>query len=215
MTTTSVPTTRRSQVDRSAESRALLIGAATGLLHTVGFANTTTARIAKAAGMTTGALHHHFATKDDLMLGVLDHAAEAIRVRLQSQVHFSKGGALNVDSLIQHLWSVYGDPAYWATWEVIIGTRSDPAIHPRVVAHRKTSMDLLLGPWLGRHVLHEDRRAEASALLEFLFIAIRGLSLERFLDKDEAYVKRNLAILADLAGPRLRALAGSGSTAVQ
>lgn len=193
-------------MDRSAESQALLIGATIELLHSCGFANTTTAMIAKHAGMTTGALHHHFATKDDLMLGVLEEAAATIRRRFQERDYFTEEGTIDTVALLKHLWTVYGDKAYWATWEIIIGTRSDPRVHPRVVAHRKLSMDAILRPWLGRHVLSAEHQAEVTALLEFLLIAIRGLSLERFLDKDEAYFERNLKILADLASPRLAAL---------
>jgi AcrR family transcriptional regulator len=206
MKTTQILPLRRTQEHRSAESRALLIGAAIELLHTVGFSNTTTALIAKRAGMTTGALHHHFPTKDDLMFGVLEHAAESIRRRFKEKEHFSGEGDLDVTGLLNHMWSVYGDPEYWATWEVIIGTRSEGVMHPRVVAHRESSMPAILHPWLDRHVFSETGRAEAAALFEFMFIAIRGLGLERFLDKDAAYFRRNLNILAELVGPRLKAL---------
>ncbi|MGO4572687.1 TetR/AcrR family transcriptional regulator [Microvirga sp. 2TAF3] len=204
---TAVPIRRRSQVDRSAETRAVLIRSTIELLQTVGFAGTTTAHIAKRAGVTTGALHHHFATKDELMFGVLDHASERVRARLEQEEHISSGGTLNLSDVVRHLWEVYGDPEYWAIWEVIIGTRSDPAMHPRVVAHRLETMRTVLHPWLERHTSGEGTRPEVIALFEFMLIAVRGLSLERFLDKDDAYFDRNLKILADLVGQRLEALA--------
>ncbi len=69
---------RRRQVDRRRETQAQLIGAATELLRSVGYAGTTTALIAKQAGVTTGALHHHFASKDDLMLSVLDRSSARV-----------------------------------------------------------------------------------------------------------------------------------------
>lgn len=202
---TAVRSTRRTQTDRSAETRALLIGAAIELLHTIGFANTTTALIAKRAGMTTGALHYHFATKDELMFGVLDHAAESIRHRVEEENH-SQDGALDVAGFIKHLWKAYGDPAYWATWEIIISTRSDAGLHARIVVHRHQSMQSLLHQWWGRYAFSEDIRSDVIEVSEFMLIAIRGLSLERFLDKDEAYFERNLKILAELVGQRLEAL---------
>lgn len=205
MTTTAVR--RRTQVDRRAETRTVLIRATIELLQSVGFAGTTTALIAKRAGVTTGALHHHFATKDELMLGVLDHASERVRTRLEEEERLSPGGTLNISDLVNHLWEVYGDPEYWAIWEIIIGTRSDPALHPRVVAHRTETMRTVLHPWLEQHMSGEDSRSEVIALFEFMLIAVRGLSLERFLDKDETYFYRNLKILADLVGQRLEALA--------
>lgn len=203
---TATPIRRRTQTDRSAETRGALVHAAIELLHTVGFAGTTTALIAKRAGVTTGALHHHFATKDDLLFGVLDHAAERLRTRLNADEALSLDGTLQIAELVRHLWEVYGNRDYWAIWEIIIGTRSEPALHPRVVAHRLNTMRGVLHPWLERHIPPAKARVSVIAVFEFMLIAIRGLSLERFLDKDDAYFERNLTILAELVGQRLEAL---------
>ena len=200
------PIRRRTQTDRTAETRAALIHAAIELLHTVGFAGTTTALIAKQAGVTTGALHHHFATKDELLFGVLDHAAERLRVRLDHEQDFSTDGALQISVLVRHLWQIYGTHEYWAVWEIIIGTRSEPELHPRVVAHRLHTISGVLHAWLERHVAPGEARDSVFAVFEFMLIAIRGLSLERFLDKDDAYFDRHLTILAELVGQRLEAL---------
>ena len=106
----SVRLPRRTQVDRSAETRAVLIRAAIKTLHVVGFAGTTTALIAKRANVTTGALHHHFSTKDELMFGVLDEVSERLLARLEEHEHLAVGGRLRISELVRHLWKVYGDP---------------------------------------------------------------------------------------------------------
>ena len=194
---------RRKQADRSAETRTLLVSAAIDLLRTIGFAGTSTALIAKRAHLTTGALHHHFATKEDLMLSVLDRSSERVLQRLESQDHVKADGRIDVENLVAHLWEVYGDPDYWAIWEIIIGTRADEAFHRRVVDHRLKTMRGMLHPWIERHVLADAAEPEMQALFEFMLVAIRGLSLERFLDKDEAYFDRNLGLLAEMVSRRL------------
>ncbi|HEY9346349.1 MAG TPA: TetR/AcrR family transcriptional regulator [Inquilinus sp.] len=199
---------RRRQVDRSSETQALLLHAAAELLQEVGFAGATTALIARRAGVTTGALHHHFAAKDDLMLGVLDRMTERVLHRIEQQDHVTPDGRIDVSSLVAHLWEIYGDPEYWAIWEIIISTRADAAFHRKVVAHRQETMRRVLPPWIERHALSEPRRPELAGLFEFMLIAIRGLSLERFLDKDAAYFERNLALLAELVDRKLTTLAG-------
>lgn len=198
---------RRTQVDRSAETRAILTRAAIETLHTVGLTGTTTALIAKRAGVTTGALHHHFSTKDELMFAVLDDVSERVRVRLDEQEKLSATGRLHVSNLVRQLWEVYGDPEYWAIWEIIIGTRADPELHRRVVAHRLETMRTILSPWLERYTSANDAPGDLIAIFELLLIAIRGLTLERFLDKDHAYFDRNLDLLADLVSHRLNAFA--------
>ncbi len=108
-------TRRRSQVDRSAETRATLIRATIDLLQMVGFAGTTTALIAKRSGVTTGALHHHFATKDELMFGVLDHASERVRERLEEEEHLSSGGTLHISDLVRRVENGEIDPSFVVT----------------------------------------------------------------------------------------------------
>jgi AcrR family transcriptional regulator len=194
---------RRKQAERSAETRDALIQAATALLQSAGYANTTTALIAQHAGVTTGALHHHFPTKDELMFGVLDRASERVRQRLDAQDHARADNSIDVASLVHHLWELYGDPEYWAVWEIIIGTRADEALHPRMVAHRLDTMRQVVHPWVARHLTSGAPLPEMLALFEFVLVAIRGLSLERFLDKPPVYFEHSLKLLAEMAAWKL------------
>ncbi|MGI3903386.1 MAG: TetR/AcrR family transcriptional regulator [Janthinobacterium lividum] len=200
---------RRQQAERSSETRARLVQATISLLQTKGFVGTTTALIARRAGMTTGALHHHYPTKDDLMLDVLDDATTRIRVLLD-RGEAAETERLNARSLVDHLWQVYGDTAYWAVWEIIIGTRATP-FHQRVAAHRRETIEAVVHPWIARWVPSAEARSEAFRIFEFMLIAIRGLSLERFLHRDPAYFEAHLSLLADLVGPGLAALADDDS----
>src|SRR5262249_9770634 len=86
------PRRRRTQLDRRTATQAALIEAAIGLLSTVGFAGTTTQLIARRARVTTGALHHHFPTKDALLFAVLDHVSERIRLRLEQSERVAPRG---------------------------------------------------------------------------------------------------------------------------
>jgi len=203
--------TRRSQLDRSTETRSVLTTAAIEVLRTVGYARATTQIIAKQAGVTTGALHHHFPSKGDLMLAVLDHASSQLRERLEAEGTILHADAPQIRALVEHLWQVYGHPEYWAVWEVIIGTRADPILHERVVKHRSDTMRNVLVPWLDRLALPSDAQEDVLQSFEFLLIAIRGLGLERFLDKDASYFDRHLCTLAEFLRHRLQGIRGQVS----
>jgi AcrR family transcriptional regulator len=64
--------TRRTQADRSAATRAALVAAATRLFATQGYAGTPREDIVRAAGVTRGALYHHYADKADLFRAVFE-----------------------------------------------------------------------------------------------------------------------------------------------
>ena len=200
------PLIRRRQIDRSTETKALLIEAAIECLRSAGFSGASTAAIARRARVTTGALHHHFSTKDDLMIGVLDHCNTRVGERLQLAEPTERTADIDMPGLVQHLWEVYGDPEYWAIWEIIIGTRADDEFHRRIIAHRLQTMRSLLYPWVEHRGFAERNKPAVIDLFEFMLIAIRGLSLERFLDKDPVYFKRHLDLLAELVSAKLKGL---------
>lgn len=69
---------RRSNRDRTDATRAALIGAARALFVEKSYAETGTPEIVAAAGVTRGALYHHFADKQALFLAVVEAEAEAV-----------------------------------------------------------------------------------------------------------------------------------------
>jgi AcrR family transcriptional regulator len=66
-----VPTPRRSQTERSRSTRASLIEAARSLFAERGYAAVPAEEIVQAAGVTRGALYHHFVDKQGLFCAVV------------------------------------------------------------------------------------------------------------------------------------------------
>lgn len=80
------PTARRTQRERTARTRAALIAAARRLFGSEGFADVGAERVARAAGMTRGALYHQFTDKADLFAAVLDQVEAEIAQRVAGAV---------------------------------------------------------------------------------------------------------------------------------
>ena len=78
--------TRRTQGERTAQTRAALITAARRLFGAEGFADVGAERITREAGMTRGALYHQFANKADLFAAVLDQVEAEIAQRVAGAV---------------------------------------------------------------------------------------------------------------------------------
>jgi AcrR family transcriptional regulator len=62
----------RTQAERRAATRSELLNAAEGLIADRGFAAASLDAIAETAGVSKGALYHHFESKDDLLLSLLE-----------------------------------------------------------------------------------------------------------------------------------------------
>ena len=63
-------TTRRSQADRSATTKAALADAAIEVLTEQGWAAVTAIEVCNRVGVSRGAFHHHFVTARETMLGL-------------------------------------------------------------------------------------------------------------------------------------------------
>jgi AcrR family transcriptional regulator len=68
----------RSNRDRTEKTRAALMEAARALFVEKGYAETSTPEIVAAAGITRGALYHHFEDKRALFRAIVAHEAEAV-----------------------------------------------------------------------------------------------------------------------------------------
>jgi AcrR family transcriptional regulator len=75
-------TARRTQAERAAETRDALIAAARPLFAAQGFAEVALEGIVRAAGVTRGALYHHFADKTELFAAVFEQVEEEVAVRM-------------------------------------------------------------------------------------------------------------------------------------
>jgi len=75
---------RRLRADMIAETRASLIAAARAAFGTVGYAAASMDEMTAAAGLTRGALYHHFGDKKGLFAAVIDQIDAEMTVRLRA-----------------------------------------------------------------------------------------------------------------------------------
>lgn len=73
---------RTKHTERSEATRAALIAAARPLFAREGYARVGTEEIVRAAGVTRGALYHHFRDKEDLFLAVFEQVEAEVTQRI-------------------------------------------------------------------------------------------------------------------------------------
>jgi AcrR family transcriptional regulator len=77
-----MPDIRRTQAERSAETSEALIAAARQLFAAHGYADVSLEAIVRTAGVTRGALYHHFADKTELFAAVFERVEGEVAARM-------------------------------------------------------------------------------------------------------------------------------------
>ncbi|WP_162941826.1 TetR/AcrR family transcriptional regulator [Desertimonas flava] len=122
-------TTRRTQAERSAETIEALIVATLRTLEEVGYTRATTEEIARRAGVSQGALFHHFDTRIDLIAAAVHrHEATVVRI-IDEAVAFvgAHGFGVNDDPVvfIEAFVAQVQHPRNAALLEALLGARGD------------------------------------------------------------------------------------------
>lgn len=124
----------RTQADRSAATRAALITATVECLVELGFARTTTTAVVSRAGVSLGALVHHFPSKVDLLTATVGHLLERRQAEFRERVLALDDGANQLEHAIDLLWEGFAGPTFVAWLELWVGGQRDEALAPAVRA---------------------------------------------------------------------------------
>jgi AcrR family transcriptional regulator len=111
---------RRTHAERTAETRAKVIAAVIDGIAENGFQATTAQAIAQRAGVTWGAVQHHFDGKDGLLRAVLEETFVRFADRLGEVP--SKGASLDerVSWFVDRAWEHFRSRHFRSTFEILL-----------------------------------------------------------------------------------------------
>ncbi len=123
---------RRTQEERSSETRTRLLDATVECLIERGYAGTTTSAVQERAGVSRGALMHHYSSKADLMVAAVRHLAHQRGENLRNQAARLPADRDRVSQAIDLLWETFTGPLFTATLELWAAARTDRELWPAV-----------------------------------------------------------------------------------
>jgi AcrR family transcriptional regulator len=116
---------RRTQAERRAAMRQRVLDATIDCLVERGYANTSTRHIAKRAGVTVGALQHHYDSKAELMAAALRELGERIADDVIAGIPADGALRERAGVMLDRLWAVHNGPLYDAGLELAVASRTD------------------------------------------------------------------------------------------
>jgi len=125
---------RRTQADRSRETRRRLMEATVECLVKHGWSGTTTTGVADRAGVSRGAQLHHFRTRGELVAAAVEHVGtQSVRRLLEMATAFSARPD-RTEAVVELLAEFYASPLFTAALELWVAARTDPDLKPVVVS---------------------------------------------------------------------------------
>lgn len=170
---------RGPNAERSASMQQRLIEAAITVLRRIGYAAMTTQHVMDEAGVSRGAMLHHFPTRVDLVIAVAEYAAQAQNRLVGRRLAAVPPGMDLYIGITDATWEAVREPAGLALIEIIVASRSDAALGERLPAvverFEKQQLDNV---WEAAQRVGIKDRDAIERMVRLHRAAMRGLAIE-------------------------------------
>jgi AcrR family transcriptional regulator len=184
---------RKSQNERSAKTRQLLLDAAIKCLSEHGYGMTTTTLVAGTAGVSRGAMLHQFPSKADLMIFVVEAIFELQAEYFQEHLRATSSERQRLLAYPEAVWATTRSPSGIAVLEIFQGSRSD-----RALADKLRPVQARIDATAIASLSKEFNRAPSIALFQLIVGAARGLALGEVIAPGDATGGEAILLLREL-----------------
>lgn len=165
------------QQEKSAEARRRICEATLDCLAEHGYHGTSTTRIVQRAGVSRGALQHHFPTKEDVIVATTHHLFRQVIGATERRARRLQAGPEGFRAFIDYLWGkLFDTPRYSAMLELMIAARTDDSLQARMLptlAQANALIDERLGAFA-----QGPKGEDPALLLAMTRCMMRGLAIE-------------------------------------
>lgn len=189
---------------KSERSAAQIVAAATRVLAAKGYARTSLLDIAREAGMSKGALHYHFPSKEALVSKVLESALEKFASRtLEAWARSAGDPMLGLRSAVEELWILRRNRTdeVAVVADLLAQSLYDPALRPQIAAYYRFAAEQVnttLVPLLA--ALGMRTRVAPELIPRLLVGLLDGLVMQHFVDDQAIDTQELLKSIEAIAG---------------
>jgi AcrR family transcriptional regulator len=189
---------RRSQAERSEDTKRRILEAAARLIVRKGYAELRVADIAYEAGVSIGAQLHHFQNKDALVIAVIEHCfAEASR---SSRRRAESGSAPSeiIEDIIDDAMDFFFSEHFLIALNVVLSTLAPSAMRDDVLKISRGARLPVEEAWEKAMVAAGFPKELTAELITLTFCLVRGFAIRRLWDDDARWQQHCLALWRDM-----------------
>jgi AcrR family transcriptional regulator len=190
------PTRPRTQEERSATTRRELIRSAVSCISELGYVNSTIEVVASHAGVSRGAVQHHFGSRNDLLVAVIEDFGSGLSTLndIPPDLTFAE----RVHAAIDLTWDMVKTPHFLAVVQIWLTMQHNPAIRPTIAKEIRFIEQKLDAEW---QMLFKEAAVppERVASIRHLVLAmLRGLALRKLYFTGRAGYAKEIATLKEV-----------------
>nr|WP_281434982.1 TetR/AcrR family transcriptional regulator [Rhizobium lemnae] len=184
--------TARTQEERSAETLARIRQATIEVLYKKGFSRTSTVEIAAVAGLSRGAMTHHFSSKEDILIDAIASMLDEVNEKLFAFAEeFARRGG-STDEIVDYIWQFMSDRLFYVTMEYLPETRHNADFKARLVPVVKrfhAGLDAIWSALARQKGAPEDH---TRLVMNTTMCVVRGMIAQTILRDDQGYYAQML-----------------------
>jgi AcrR family transcriptional regulator len=198
---------------RADATRHKICSAVMACLDEVGYHATSITRVQALAGVSRGAMTHHFPSKEDLMVETAERLLDPVRgqsgPRAKSVPRLSAGHGDGVQADLVRLWTrVVNTREGRALLEILIAARTDLALQQKIAPSLKAYDNDINRNILGLYRSVHRGDDDVATLWTICRAFLRGLHLQRRFDDNPQKIRQVIERFGELMAPHMSARSG-------
>jgi AcrR family transcriptional regulator len=181
--TMSADSSKTWQQTKSEMTRTSILDAAVSCFYKLGYSNTTTDNIASKAGVSRGAMLHHFPTRFELIKAAVGHlSSQRLALFESKELEIQRSGEhTHVGEGIDVYWKLLNTPAFVVMHELKVAARTDKKLKKILIPALEEFSNAFLGSV--QRIFPDLAQSEAFERNNFLTVLLlEGMAVARLID---------------------------------
>ena len=196
---------RRTQAERSETTRRQLLEAAATLIRKNGFGGLRTIEVADLAGVSRGALLHHFPSKHELVVAVLTYVNEITFTKSTRRAHSARSSGDPIEGIIQDAQEFFFGDFFFIELAIAMSDDSTQRLRRETRQSTRQTRFSVEAAWLDTLVSSGIPQQLASDVLALTLSVVRGFAVRMLIEKDPEQFARLLGAWRNIIRQHLEA----------
>ena len=186
----------RTQEERSSATTAKIMAATQDCIFEMGFVGATTSAIAKKAGVTRGALQHHYGSRANLFTAFVDHFFKSL-ARLENPTS-DVVTEQQRKNFLKDSFRLYGTALPVAIMLLRLNVQSDPELRDSIETKFATSNPVRNEDWNHLFRMSGLSASETELMRELVYAVLRGFAVRQAYRRKASSIDTHLSMFSEM-----------------